>query len=154
MKFRLQKYSHEQNEFMRECVNDFENYGRAYPNQTSKLAFIPLLVRKPRASYTLTVDLHSVNLFTSRHHFAMANLEHELAGQMDIVFFASFKVPPGYCKLLLALLSQNCQSFITADAILKATQVLHGTTNAAINLRSFLTGIIPIDLMVNILIWA
>ena len=59
----------------------------------------------------------------------------------------------GYLKLLLALLSQDCQYFITPDGIFTPTRVLHRTTDAVTKLQSSLTGIIPADLLDNTLIF-
>ena len=55
--------------------------------------------------------------------------------------------------MLLAQLSQECQSFITPGGIYTPTRVFHGTNNAVSHLQSSLTGIIPKDLLDSILIW-
>ena len=152
VKVRLRKYSQEQKEFMRDFVNDLVANGMAYPNPTSIWACAPLLVPKPGARSRFTVVLQPVNVFTVRHHFPMPNLEHELSGLAGAVYFANFYMSHGYWQLLLALLSQECQSFITPDGIFTPTNVLHGTTNAVSHLQSSLTGIILNDLMDSILI--
>lgn len=41
------------------------------------------------------MDLKSVNLFTVRHHFSMPNLEHELSGLKDAVYFVDFDMLHG-----------------------------------------------------------
>ena len=132
VKVRLRKYSQEQKEFMRELVNDLVAHGMAYANPTSKWACAPLLMPKPGARFRFTVDLQPVNIFTVRHNFPMPNLEHELSGLKDAMYFANFDMSHGYRQLLLALLSQECQSFITPDGIFTPTRVLHGTTNRSV----------------------
>ena len=101
---------------MRKFVDDLVADG----NPTSRWECAPLLVPKPGAQFRFTVDLHPVNIFTVRHYFPMPNLEKELSGLSGAVHFANFAnfdIPHGYWQLLLALLSQDYQSFITPNGI-------------------------------------
>jgi len=153
VKVRLRKYSQAQKEFMRKFVDDLVANGMAYPNPTSRWACAPLLVPKPGALFRFTVDLKPVNVFTIKHQYPMPNLEHELSELKDAVFFANFDMSHGYWQLLLSLISQECQSFITPDGVFTPTRVLHGTTNAVTHLQASLASVIPASLRPNILCW-
>ena len=153
VRVRLRKYSQGQRDFLSDFVKDLVAHGMAYANPTSKWACAPLLVPKPGALYRFTVDLQPVNIFTVRHHFPMPVLEHMFLRLSGSRYFANFDMSHGYWQLLLDLLSQECQSFITPDGIFTPTRVMHGTTNAVTHLQSSLDAIIPDDLRDNILCW-
>lgn len=106
-------------------------------NLTSKWACAPLLVPKPGAQFRFTVDLQPVNIFTFRRHYPTSSQETELSGLKDAQFLANFDMCHSNRKLLLPLWSQECQSFITPDAIFMPTRMLHCTTNTIAHLQSF-----------------
>lgn len=112
-----------------------------------------MLVPKPVVQFCFSVDLQPINVFTLRHRCPMRNLEHELSGLNDGVYFANFEISHGYWKLLFTLLSRDCQYLITLNGIFTPTRVLHGTTNAATHLQSQLVGILREDVVSNFLIW-
>lgn len=153
VKGRLQNYSQEQKEHMGEFDYDLVAHGMACPSPTSKWACATLHVPKPCTRFRFSVDLQPVSFFTVRHHFPTRSLEHELSGFKNAVFFANFDTSHGYWQLLLALLSQECQFFITPDGIFTLTRVIHSTTDALSYLQSSLTSIICGDLSANTLIW-
>lgn len=153
VKVRLRKYSQDQEDFMRKFVDDLVANGLAYANPTSKWACAPLLVPKIGGPYRFTIDIRPVNLFTIKHHFPMPNLDIEITKVKSSKYFANFDMSHGYWQLLLDVMSQECQSFITPFGIYTPTRVIHGTTNAVTHLQSSMMNIIPENLRPFLLIW-
>lgn len=106
-----------------------------YKNATSPWAAAPVIVRKPNSdNFRFTVDLRPVNKYTIKYQYPMPNLEYELLQLTNSSCYARFDLSYAYWQLRLAEYSQSCQSFITPDGVYSPTRVLHGTTNAVLNL--------------------
>lgn len=98
------------------------------------------------------MDLSPVNTFIVPYQFLMPVIKHELGETAKKTKFAGVDFMHSYWQLLLAMASRVCQSSITLDCILTLTRVLHGTTNAALHLQSFLTTKLPPELLAQALL--
>lgn len=134
VKVRLRNYSQEQRDFLDQFVKDFVRHGLTNPNSTYTWACAPLLVPKPGALYRLPADIRPVNMFTIKYRYPLPNLTHELTKVALSRYYANVVFSYGYLQLAPAVMSQECQSFISPEGIFTTTRALHGTTNVVAHL--------------------
>lgn len=125
----------------------------AYSNLTPPWVSAPFLVPESGPdNLRLTVDIRSVSDYPVYYHFPVLSIQQELAKVSVLRFYVTFNFSHGFCQFSLPKYSQTSQSFITPDGIYSPTRVVHGTTNAVMNLQSSLRNEIPPSLRSAILI--
>lgn len=113
-----------------------------------------LLVSKPGASgWRFTVNLRPMNRFTIHCHYPMLNIGNELTKLVGSEDYTNFDLSRGYWQLPLETSSQEYQNLVTSDGIFTPTQVLHGTTNTVIHLRSVITANLNPFQRQHLLVW-
>jgi Reverse transcriptase (RNA-dependent DNA polymerase) len=147
------KYAPPQLKFMRDKIRESEELGLVYNNTRAEWASPPLILPKPGPDqYRMTVDLRVSNASTKPTAWPMPNLQDEMHGLHGSEVFATLNFCQGYWQIPLHNDSQDCQSFITPDAVYTPTRVLHGTRNATQHLQSVLIVMMD-DIKSNIKAW-